>query len=314
MLVKSKKMTHYICMKKKFLSFTLSVFIFAFLGLPIFAQSNVSSSISGLKVTLKNASPTQAIIELTWEIPSKNNIVAFNIYRSNEQITKDTIKKLKPIIVLKGRYTRYTDTVTDISASYFYCVTTKISTGEEFDIIIPMVNSTVIPLVIAPVTANEKTLPKEETRVETPENERALIPLPYLNELEDANASKKEVSSRDLTVAKKLANHSDVKKTKDFQILPADITPDTGEQYLLSTIVNGSFKNAEWNKALAEIDDFIKINRSEETLNRAYFYLGQIYYYKGDSKNAIFSFMKSQNDYPIESHQWIDEVLNSLEL
>ena len=303
-------------MKNKFLlsKFLLSTIFIFFISTSIFSQSNVSSSISSIRATVKSKTQNQAIIEVTWEIPKKNDIVAFNIFRSEEQITKDTIKKLKPIIVLQGRYTRYTDTVTNLTSSYFYCVTTKTSSGQDFDIVIPMVNSTVTPVVPVSKANAEKELPKEETKVETPENERALVPLPYLNELEDANASKKEVTSHDLSVAKKFAKKNKARKTKPFQILPLDAVPDSGEQYLLSTIVNGSFKEAKWDTALAEIEDFLKINRTEETLNRAYFYLGQIYYYKGDSKNSIFSFMKSQTDYPLESRQWIDEVLNSLEL
>ena len=301
-------------MNKKNLRYAIYFLVFIFIGTEVFAQSNVSSSISSLKANLKSKNATQALIDLSWEIPSKNDIVAFNIYRSENQITKDSIKKLKPIIVLQGRYTRYTDTVTNLTSSYYYCITTKTVSGEEFDIVIPMVNSTVTAIIPEQKTSTVTELPKEETKVETPENERALIPLPYLNELEDANASKKDVTNHDLSVAKKYGRKSKAQKPKRPQILPLDEKPDSGEQYLLSTIVNGPFKKAQWDEALNEINDFIKIKRSDETLNRAYFYLGQIYYYKGDSKNSIFSFMKSQDDYPVESHQWIDEVLNSLKL
>ena len=83
---------------------------------------------------------------------------------------------------------------------------------------------------------------------------------------------------------------------------------------MLSTIVNTSFIKADWNTAESEFLKFLKINRTEETVSRANFYLGQIYYYQGKSKNALNSFMTSLNNYPIESRQWIDEVLEEFEI
>ena len=99
-----------------------------------------------------------------------------------------------------------------------------------------------------------------------------------------------------------------------LQILPQDRTPDSGDQYLLSTIVNSSFAKAQWATAETELLNFLKINRTEETVSRANFYLGQIYYYQGRSKNSLNAFMASLNDYPIESRQWIDEVLEQFEI
>ncbi|MCR5698479.1 MAG: hypothetical protein K6G52_02430 [Treponemataceae bacterium] len=297
-------------MKKIIFIFTLILMIHSV----IFAQSSVSSSISSLKTKIKSKTPTQATIELTWEIPSKNNIVAFNIYRSNEQITKESIKDLEPIIVLTGRYTRYNDVVTDLEKSYYYCVTTKNVKGEEFDIIIPMVNSTVIAVTPLVKEKRNDTIAKKEGHVETAENERELVPLPYLNELEDANMEKKNINPADLKTAQKFSYTKKADSAKPIQILPEDVKPETGDQYLLSTIVNNYLKKSEWDKALEQLNDFLKINRTEDTYCRAYFYLGQIYYYKGDSKNAIFAFMKSQKVCPIESHEWIDEVLNSLKM
>ncbi|MDD7417299.1 MAG: hypothetical protein SPI86_01385 [Treponemataceae bacterium] len=297
-------------MKKKLFIFT----IFLMFQTVVFAQSSVSSSISSLKAKIKSKTATQATIELTWEIPSKNNIIAFNIYRNNEQITKENIKELEPIIILTGRYTRYNDIVTDLEKSYYYCVTTKNVKGEEFDIIIPMVNSTVIAVTPLVKENNNDKIAKKEGHVETAENERELVPLPYLNELEDANLEKKHINASDLKTAQKFSYTKKADNAKPIQILPADAKPETGDQYLLSTIVNTHLKISELDIALEQLNDFLKINRTEDTYCRAYFYLGQIYYYKGDSKNAIFAFMKSQKECPIESHQWIDEVLDTLKM
>ena len=151
-------------------------------------------------------------------------------------------------------------------------------------------------------------------KIETRENERELIPLPFLNEHDTSYAEKITIPQKNIEVAKKLSSKTNKSKTKPLQILPQDKIPDTGDQYLLSVIVNSSFINAEWETAKKDLLEFLKINRTEETINRANFYLGQIYFYQGNSKNALNSFMSSLNSYPIESRQWIDEVLEKLEI
>ncbi|MCR4790706.1 MAG: hypothetical protein K5839_06465 [Treponemataceae bacterium] len=297
-------------MKREIFLITLILTFFS----SLYAQSSVSSSISGLKASLKSTGSEQASIELTWEIPTKNNITSFKIYRDNKQITKESLPGLKPLIELKGRYTRYTDTVTDTQKTYYYCITTTTFEGENFDIIIPMVNSTVVGIKPRQSTNPLDEIPGIEGKVETVENERILTPLPYLNEMENANTDKIEVSKESLETAKKFSSKASKSKAKKIQILKEEKSKASGDQYLLNKIVNGNFKQAKWDKALAEFNDFLKINRPEAIVNRANFYMGQIYYYKGDSKQAIFCFMNSQKECPIESRQWIDEVLNSLSL
>ena len=191
---------------------------------------------------------------------------------------------------------------------------TKTRNGDFFDIIIPTVNATVNPVIPKP----KKTVFSENInkpgRIETRENERELIPLPYLNEEDNSYVEKKAIPKKNIEIAKKLSAKKTEKKSKPLQILPQDKKPESGDQYLLSTIVNTSFIKADWNTAESEFLKFLKINRTEETVSRANFYLGQIYYYQGKSKNALNSFMTSLNNYPIESRQWIDEVLEEFEI
>ncbi|MGP1588067.1 MAG: hypothetical protein ACTTHG_06985 [Treponemataceae bacterium] len=289
------------------------VFLFALLFLTdVSAQSSISSSISSLKSELLKIEEDHAVIQLKWEVPEKNNITSFLIYRDTQKITKDTITSLKPITTLTGRYTKYTDTVYDLSKSYFYCVLTDTENSGIFGIIIPAVNSTV-----AAVIPNEHKIDilqyiNEAGRIKTVENERELTPLPYLNELSNSKNTI-VIPQKYLKLAQNFSKTSKSKNTKKIQILDIDKKAENGDQYLLSLIVNGSFKEAKWDEASKELEDFLRVNRSQETVNRAHFYQGQIFYYKGDSRKAIFSFMKSQNDYPIESRQWIDEVLNKIE-
>ena len=294
--------------------FIFNTVFFTIFTISCFAQSSASSVISNLKVTIKSISNDNATISLNWKIPKKNDITEFIIYRNTKQLTKEQLSQLTPIETLKGKYTSYFDTVKNLSEEYYYAVLTKNRNGEIFDIIIPTVNSTVIPVTPVPKKYVFTEHINKPGKIETRENERELIPLPFLNEHDTSYAEKITIPQKNIEVAKKLSSKTNKSKTKPLQILPQDKIPDTGDQYLLSVIVNSSFINAEWETAKKDLLEFLKINRTEETINRANFYLGQIYFYQGNSKNALNSFMSSLNSYPIESRQWIDEVLEKLEI
>ncbi len=297
-------MKRFICITTILLTFTLSCF----------AQSSVSSVISNLRASITNITDETITIKLTWKIPNKNDITDFLIYRDTKQIAKENLSLLKPIEVLTGKYTTYFDTITELSEEYYYAVLTKNRNGDFFDIIIPTVNSTVNPIIAKP----KKTILSENInkpgKIETRENERELIPLPFLNENEQSYVEKIKIPKKNIETAKKFSATTKKSKSKPLQILPQDKTPDSGDQYLLSSIVNSFFVQAQWEKAESELLNFLKINRTEETISRANFYLGQIYYYQGKSKNSLNAFMASLNNYPIESRQWIDEVLEQFEI
>lgn len=294
--------------------FIFNTVFFITFTLTCFAQSSTSSVVSNLKASIKSMTEDSATISLTWKIPKKNDITEFIIYRYSTQISKENLSLLKPIEILTGKYTSYFDTVTNLSQEYYYAVLTKTRNGEFFDIIIPTVNSTVNPVIPTP----KKTVFSENInkpgKIETRENERELIPLPYLNETDNTYIEKIFIPKKNIEIAKNLSSKQNEKITKPLQILPQDKTPDSGDQYLLSTIANTSFINAEWENAEKELLTFLKINRADETINRANFYLGQIYFYRGESIKALNAFMTSLNSYPIESRQWIDKVLEELEV
>ena len=184
---------------KRFIFNTLLFLIFTF---SCFTQSSVSSVISNLRATINNTSEDFATISLKWKIPQKNDITEFIIYRDNKQILKENLSLLKPIEILTGKYTSYFDTVTNLSDEYYYAVLTKTRNGDFFDIIIPTVNATVNPVIPKP----KKTVFSENInkpgRIETRENERELIPLPYLNEEDNSYVEKKQSPKKILKLQK----------------------------------------------------------------------------------------------------------------
>ena len=224
--------------------FIFNTVFFTIFTISCFAQSSASSVISNLKVTIKSISNDNATISLNWKIPKKNDITEFIIYRNTKQLTKEQLSQLTPIETLKGKYTSYFDTVKNLSEEYYYAVLTKNRNGEIFDIIIPTVNSTVIPVIPVPKKSVFTEHINKPGKIETRENERELIPLPFLNEHDTSYAEKITIPQKNIEVAKKLSSKTNKSRTKPLQILPQDKIPDTGDQYLLSVLVNSSFINA----------------------------------------------------------------------
>src|SRR5574344_1869269 len=117
--------------------FFLSVLLFTLFTLFLTAQSTVSSSVSSIKTKIGTQNSDSSTIIVNWEIPRKNDIVAYIVYRDTKQIVKNSISTLKPIITLTGKYSTYTDTVTDLSKEYYYTVLAKTRDDIVFDVIIP---------------------------------------------------------------------------------------------------------------------------------------------------------------------------------
>lgn len=293
--------------------FFLSVLLFTLFTLFLTAQSTVSSSVSSIKTKIGTQNSDSATIIINWEIPRKNDIVAYLVYRDTKQIVKNSISTLKPIITLTGKYSTYTDTVTDLSKEYYYTVLAKTRDDIVFDVIIPTVNTTVNPIVFVSNKKKETIEPLANIN-EKRENERELIPLPFLNSEKKSTPSTVKFTDESLAISKNLSQKQKKTKTFNIELLKEDETPTSGDQYLLSTIANDSFIQQKWDIAEKEIQEFLKINRSKETISRAYFYLGQIYHYKGNNKKAIESFMYAQDDYPVQARKWLEIALTDYQI
>jgi TolA-binding protein len=89
-------------------------------------------------------------------------------------------------------------------------------------------------------------------------------------------------------------------------------TPDRGEDYALRTIVQGPFSKWDWPKSREELLRFLALPHNDQTEARARFYLGQVYYFSGLPRDALFEFLFIQSSYPWESAEWVGAVLNLL--
>jgi hypothetical protein len=82
-----------------------------------------------------------------------------------------------------------------------------------------------------------------------------------------------------------------------------------GEEYLLRTIAQGPFLQRNWEEAGGSLTEFLSLPRSASVENRARFYLGQTYYYRGSYRKALFEFLLIRDEFPAESNEWVQAVL-----
>ncbi|MCL1813387.1 MAG: hypothetical protein FWG29_07680 [Treponema sp.] len=97
---------------------------------------------------------------------------------------------------------------------------------------------------------------------------------------------------------------------KETEIFSEDLVKGgIGEEYQLRSIVQGYFSLKEWNKAAEEFRRFLDLPRNKDNKARAQFYLGQVYYFQGRPREALFQFLVAQEQYPNNCSSWIQAVL-----
>ncbi|MDR2049860.1 MAG: hypothetical protein LBP69_10445 [Treponema sp.] len=90
------------------------------------------------------------------------------------------------------------------------------------------------------------------------------------------------------------------------------VSSSGGENGRLSQIVQGSFSGRKWEEAGEELRRFLSLPRSAAVESRSRFYLGQVYYFTGKPREALFEFLSARTMYPNETNPWIDAVLARL--
>ena len=88
--------------------------------------------------------------------------------------------------------------------------------------------------------------------------------------------------------------------------------PAGGEESILRNIVQGPITRREWQNARDQLIQYLTLPRSPVTQARARFYLGQSYYFTGQSREALIEFLFIQDRYPLEAAEWIEAALKAL--
>ena len=255
-------------------------------------------------------------INIYWTLPEnpEKEISSFLIYRDTRQIASfSQIKNLEPIAQISSNFSGYTDSVKDF-IDYFYCVLaiTKDSTS-PYDLILLSFNSTVKGAHIA-VNSQQKEPQKKEIEKLYYEGTLRETPLPYIDIVENSIQPTPTVSEEAAFTAQTLTNKSKKKEPilKPYIFEEDLISPDGGDDYLLFEILKQYFVQKNYEEAIVQLNKLAGTNIKETTRNRIYFYIGECEYLTGEYENAVKSFVKVQDAYPILSRKWINSSLDRI--
>ncbi len=275
-------------------------------------------------------------IKITWKIPktfystsatsaasstAKSSAVTENstvdsilVYKSTLPISAQTLEKAVLIARLPPKSCQYIDTVTSFR-EYYYAVLAKLNDGSVYKIILPSINTTVKGVKVEkPAQIEEKS--QEQIEAETPKiyNEGIIreFPLPYIDLVENFEKKPNNLKPEVIEAGKKLAEGEKLKKEK---LLPYYfdedlVSPSGGDDYYLFEILKNYFVKKNYKESTSALQKFLSVNRSEQTTNRAAFYLAESQYFLGNYRSALTMFLFVENDYPLLCKKWINSTLD----
>ncbi len=267
-------------------------------------------------------------IKITWKVPktfyatpstqtpasSGSAVDSILVYKSTVPISAQTLEKALLTARLPPKSCQYIDTVTSFN-EYYYAVLAKLKDGSVYKIILPSINTTVKGVKVEkPAKAEEKS--QEQIEAETPRiyNEGTIreFPLPYIDLVENFERKPNKLKPEVIEAGKKLAEGEKLKKEK---LLPHYfdedlVSPSGGDEYYLFEILKNYFVKKNYKESAAALQKFLSVNRSEQTTNRAAFYLAESQYFLGNYRSALTMFLFVENDYPLLCKKWINSTLD----
>ena len=255
-------------------------------------------------------------IRISWQLPEQPEPAIYNIliYRTTEQITSySQLKGIEALATLPAEQTTYTDQIEDLR-DYYYTVISRTEKG-SYDLVMLSFNSTVTGVHLTAKKSAEQPDTKNDYETLYPDGTMRKTPLPYLDIVEGINAEPL-VSDQTASKAKSLSGKSG-KSSKSKNLTPYIfeedlVSPDGGDAYLLFEILKTSFVTKKYRETIDKLNQLIGTNISEETRNRAYFYLGEAQYFNHNYEDAVRSFIKIQQTYPTISKKWLEASLDRI--
>ena len=258
----------------------------------------VPAGISALEATAQN---DRVIITF-----NEGNVKNIALYRSIRPINQT--QDLLGAVILQ---TKINSPFTDFPVpgiSYYYAVVAENDLIHGTVEIIPGHNATKTPVEVSAVRGD-------------PERDLRAIPLPQISTQAVAPGMNTytegppvELSPMAAAALGNIPAISDGPALKRPRVFARDLeTPSgVGEDYILSSLVTGSFSAKDWEASREELSNFLALPRSPETRARARFYLGQSYYFLRQPREGLFEFLSIQNRFPAESAEWIQASLDML--
>ena len=255
-------------------------------------------------------------IRVTWQLPQNPEPALYNllVYRTTEQITSyKQLQGIDPVATVSPDKTSYTDQVEDLR-DYFYTVISETSSG-PLDLVLLSFNSTVTGVHLIAKKADEQVAQKADYETVYPEGTLRKTPLPYLDIIEGAGADPLISDKTASSVSSLTGGNTKPAKSQPLTpyIFEEDlVSPDGGDAYLLFEILKSSFVTKKYKETIDKLNKLIGTNISEDTRNRACFYLGEAQYFNHDYEEAVRSFIKIQQTYPTISKKWLEASLDRI--
>ena len=255
-------------------------------------------------------------IRVTWQLPEEAVPALYNllVYRTTEQITSyKQLKGLEPVAQLTPDRAGFTDQVEDLR-DYYYTVISETTSG-PYDVVLLSFNSTVTGVHLLAKKAAEQPVEKTEYETVYPDGTLRKTPLPFIDLIDGIDAEplvSEETASQisSLTGGSKKASKA---PSQTPYIFEEDlVSPDGGDAYLLFEILKTSFVTKKYKEAIDKLNQLIGTNISEDTRNRASFYLGESQYFSQNYEDAVRSFVKVQHAFPTLSKKWLEASLDRI--
>lgn len=255
-------------------------------------------------------------VRIIWQLPKETTpeIESLLLYRTTEQVTSfSQLKNVQPITALTPDRAGYTDQLSDLR-EYFYTVIAQTTEG-PYDVILLSFNSTVTGVHLIAKKQTETQAEKKEIEQVYPDGTLRKTPLPFIDMIDGFDA---EPLVSDSTVSQVSTLTGGNSKTSKNPLLTPYIfeedlvSPDGGDEYLLFEILKASFVTKKYKETIEKLNQLIGTNISEETRNRAYFYLGESQYFCRNYEDAVRSFVKVQAAFPTVSKKWLEDSLDRI--
>lgn len=266
-------------------------------------------------ISAKGISTTE--IYVSWKLP--NTILppeaSIAIYRTKKQVTDiSALKDVEPFVFLPSNINFYKDNIMK-PGWFYYTVLIRLAPEDEFSLIIPGVNATVFPASVEFEVVKEPD-PKKKTLspIESTLNSAGVraVPLPYL----DLAQQKTETTNipKEMQEEALLLGKTTLEKIEPYVFRNEFNFQATGDSLILQDIVKNQLLQGKYPEAVQYLEEFLRLNRSEDTTSRAIFYLGEAYLFNGNYKDALTQFLKVQKVFPELSNKWIQTTLDAFNL
>ena len=248
-------------------------------------------------------------VRIIWQLPKETTpeIESLILYRTTEQVTSySQLRNVQPITALTPDRAGYTDQLSDLR-DYFYTVIAQTTEG-PYDVVLLSFNTTVTGVHLIAKKQTEAPAEKKDVEQIYPDGTLRKTPLPFIDMIDGIDA---EPLVSDSTVSQVSSLTGGSSKTSRSPLLTPYIfeedlvSPDGGDEYLLFEILKASFVTKKYKETIDKLNQLIGTNISDDTRNRAYFYLGESQYFCRNYEDAVRSFVKVQAAFPTVSKKWL---------